>query len=138
MAQVYASHSDTVSEHDPHMEVRMEKISRILPPSRRVATVDVEQSQPVRPGAPEFGRPTQRLDVQDRVSIRSEVNSRFQDKAAATYRNPKESARAKVVDDIAEKFFNPNTVAKEEGEGVQSEETLKRLNAKSGLTPSAD
>jgi len=116
----------------------MEKISRILPPSRRVATVDVEQSQPVRPGAPEFGRPTQRLDVQDRVSIRSEVNSRFQDKAAATYRNPKESARAKVVDDIAEKFFNPNTVAKEEGEGVQSEETLKRLNAKSGLTPSAD
>lgn len=116
----------------------MEKISRILPPSRRVATVDVEQSQPVRPGAPEFGRPTQRLEIQDRVSLRSSSNLALQERAPTTYRNPKESARAKVVEDIAEKFFNPNTIAKEDGESVQSEETLKRLNAKAALTQSVD
>ncbi|MBK9323252.1 MAG: hypothetical protein IPM97_09980 [Bdellovibrionaceae bacterium] len=116
----------------------MEKISRILPPSRRVATVDVEQSQPVRPGAPEFGRPTQRLEIQDRVSLSSGANIALQERAPTTYRNPKESARARVVEDIAEKFFNPNAVAKEDGEGVQSEEILKRLNAKAELTQSVD
>lgn len=36
----------------------MEKISRILPQSRRMqANIDTSNSQPVRPGAPTFGRP---------------------------------------------------------------------------------
>ncbi len=113
----------------------MEKISRILPPSRRVVAVDVEQSQPVRPGAPNFGRPTQRLDIQDRVSIGAQSNAKAEDKTPATYRNPKEGARAKVVEELAEKFFNPAAVAKEEGESVQSEEVLKRLNDSESVTP---
>jgi hypothetical protein len=105
----------------------MEKISRILPPSRRVAATDVESSQPVRPGAPEFGRPTTQkklLDIQDRVSLSSLANNRSAE--PTTYKNTKEGAKARAVEDLAEKFFNPRTVAKE-GEGTRSEETLKRM-----------
>lgn len=106
----------------------MEKISRILPPSRRVVATDVESSQPVRPGAPEFGRPTQRpLDIQDRLSLSSLAASRpTAEQAPITYKNTKEGARAKAVEDLAEKFFNPRSVAKE-GEGPQSEEILRRM-----------
>jgi hypothetical protein len=103
----------------------MEKISRILPPSRRVTATDVESNQPVRPGAPEFGRPSRKsLDVEDRLNFSSVASNRSAE--AATYKNPKEGARAKAIDDLAEKFFNPKTVAKE-GEGVQSEEMLKKM-----------
>lgn len=103
----------------------MEKISRILPPSRRVVATDVESSQPVRPGAPDFGRPTKKpMDVQDRISLSSLAANRPTE--TPTYSNLKESARAKAVEELAEKFFNPKTIAKE-GEGVQSEETLRRM-----------
>lgn len=115
----------------------MEKISRILPPSRRVTAVDVESSQPVRPGAPNFGRPTQsRLDIKDRVTLSSLANERPMD--PTTYRNPKETSKAKVVEELAERFFNPAAVAKEEGEGVHSEEALKRLKDSEALTPQMD
>jgi len=103
----------------------MEKISRILPASRRVAATDVESNQPVRPGAPDFGRPTRKsLNVEDRLNFSSLASNRAAE--AATYKNPKEGARAKAVDELAEKFFNPKTVAKE-GEGVQSEEMLRKM-----------
>ena len=112
----------------------MDKISRILPPSRRVVATDVESSQPVRPGAPEFGRPTKRpLDVEDRINLSSLAASRPLDTAPATYKNIKEGARAKAVEDLAEKFFNPKTVAKE-GEGVQSEEILSRMEESKAFT----
>ncbi len=110
----------------------MEKISRILPPSRRVTTVDIGSNQPVRPGAPEFGRPIQSrsLDVQDRVSLSSLANNRSPE-PIATYKNAsKESARAKAVEDIAEKFFNPRSAVQED-EGTFSEETLKNIEQNS-------
>ncbi|WP_413288898.1 hypothetical protein [Bdellovibrio sp. HCB337] len=116
----------------------MEKISRILPPSRRVVATDTESSQPVRPGAPEFGRPMQKpLDVQDRLNFSSLAASRPTEQAPVTYKNTKEGARARAVEDLAEKFFNPRSVAKE-GEGPQSEEILKRMEqnqAFSKVTP---
>lgn len=106
----------------------MEKISRILPPSRRVTAVDVESSQPVRPGAPSQGRPSAKVsEVQDRISLSSLANNRSVDTLPVTYKNTKEGARAKIVEDMAEKFFNPRKVAKE-GEGTLSEETLKSLD----------
>lgn len=115
----------------------MEKISRILPPSRRVVATDVTSSQPLRPGAPDFGRRPQsspRLgEVQDRVSMSSLANSRSPE-PMATYKNTKEGARAKVVEEMAEKFFNPRTVAKE-GEAPLSEEALKQLNATREMSP---
>lgn len=39
----------------------MEKISRILPSTRRFENVDHSSAQPVRPGAPAFGRPEGRV-----------------------------------------------------------------------------
>lgn len=39
----------------------MEKISRILPSTRRFQNVDHSNAQPVRPGAPAFGRPEGRV-----------------------------------------------------------------------------
>ena len=120
----------------------MEKISRILPPSRRVTATDVESSQPVRPGAPNFGRPTQRLDIKDRVTLSSLANERAAtDRASSdpiTYRNPKEGARARAVDELAEKFFNPGSVARSEGETVQSEEVLKRIQDNESALPNLD
>lgn len=111
----------------------MDKISRILPPSRRVVATDVESSQPVRPGAPDYGRPTRKpLEIQDRVSLSSLANNRSPE--PATYKNLKEGARARVVDDLAEKFFNPRKVAKE-GEGTRSEETLKRMEENQSFAP---
>jgi hypothetical protein len=117
------------------MEVRVDKISRILPPSRRVVSMDAEESQPVRPGAPDFGRPTQRLDVKDRVTMSSLANDRPTEANPITYRNPKEGARAKAVEALAEKFFNPAAVAREEGEGATSEEMLKRIEDQEALAP---
>ena len=35
----------------------MEKISGILPSSRRVSSVDLQNAAPIRPGTPTFGRP---------------------------------------------------------------------------------
>lgn len=119
----------------------MEKISRILPPSRRVTAVEPESSQPVRPGAPDFGRPAaKRMEVQDRVSLSSLARERSVDttpdtnSSLATYKNPKESARAKVVEDLAEKFFNPRAIAKE-GEGTRSEEVLKSIEENKIFAP---
>lgn len=116
----------------------MEKISHILPASRRVTAVDTESSQPVRPGAPEFGRSSrtsQAMDVQDRVSLSSIANGRSpeaQSQQPLTYKNPKDSARAKAVDEIAEKFFNPRTFAKD-GEETLSEETLRSMQNSQNL-----
>lgn len=121
----------------------MEKISRILPPSRRVVAVETEASQPVRPGAPEFGRPSKRMEIQDRVSLSPMARERANAQAEAnqdaapdvgTYKNPKETARAKVVEDLAEKFFNPRAVAKE-GEGTRSEELLKSVETNKMFSP---
>jgi len=112
----------------------MEKISRILPPSRRVVAMDVDNSQPVRPGAPDFGRPAPKsLEVQDRLSLSSLAAPKLPEAPPATYKNPKEGARARAIEDLAEKFFNPKSVAKE-GEGVQSEETLRRMEENKAFT----
>lgn len=39
----------------------MEKISGIIPKSQRMAAVDLSRSQPVRPGAPSYGRAVGRV-----------------------------------------------------------------------------
>jgi hypothetical protein len=118
----------------------MEKISHILPPSRRVVAVDTESSQPVRPGAPNLGRPTSRPEIQDRVSLSALARERSADSGAAasdpsmTYKKSKESARAKAVEDLAEKFFNPAKFVKE-GQGSLSEEVLKNVDDNKMFSP---
>lgn len=116
----------------------MDKISRILPPSRRITATDVESNQPVRPGAPEYGRPsrTSAAGVQDRVSLSSLANNRAPE-PPGTYKNlSKDSARAKVVDELAEKFFNPRSVAKD-SDTTLAEDTLKSMQDNEGFSPVA-
>ena len=79
--------------------------------------------------SPDYGRPTttqKPLDVQDRVSLSSLATSRSAEPAPVTYKNTKEGAKARAVEDLAEKFFNPKSVAGDEGT-TKSEEILKRM-----------
>lgn len=86
----------------------MEKISRIIPASARSAAGEVSRSQPARPGAPEMGRVSGRvtssgLDIEDRVSFAAA--ERASGDLPPLYKKT-ESTRAKVVDDLARKFFD--------------------------------
>lgn len=82
----------------------MEKLSSILPSNARIRSVDTKDSKPARPGAPSFGRPQGTLSVQDRFSVsREAVDRAAQDLSAL--RNGKEFARARMVEDISNKFF---------------------------------
>jgi hypothetical protein len=82
----------------------MEKISRILPNSARVGSLEMAQERPVRPGAPAFGRPEGTSEVKDRVTLSSlQTNRQLED--LKPYVNPVEAKRAKIVEDISNKFF---------------------------------
>lgn len=81
----------------------MEKISRIVRGNSRVASVDLKNAAPVRPGTPGFGRP---------VGESTTVNSRgtsTADRALAIHKEMNERKMANteqtVVQNLAEKFF---------------------------------
>jgi hypothetical protein len=82
----------------------MEKISGILPKNPRVTSVDMENSQTVRPGAPNFGQRPGRSDIRDRVSV-SGIKKTEDLESLKTYKAPKEQARAKIAEEMARKFF---------------------------------
>ena len=85
----------------------MEKISSILPTSARVKSVDLEDSHPIRPGTPTFGRrvgSTSSQRVQDKVSISEKAKELLQTETIAG-KNSKEDKGAKIADDITKKFF---------------------------------
>lgn len=81
----------------------MDKISGILPSNRRIKSVDLDDAHPIRPGVPAFGRPVGPSSVVDRVSL----SGTTPDEALkeTTYRNPKETARAKMVEEMTSRFF---------------------------------
>ena len=49
----------------------MDKISGILPSSRRIQSVDMTHAPALRPGAPSFGQPMGMTALEDRVSLSS-------------------------------------------------------------------
>lgn len=110
----------------------MEKISRILPSSARVVAADVADAQPARPGAPAFGRPMGKNSLGDRLTLSKQaLESQMtgmppKPEPAATYRNPAESSRAKVVEKLAQDFFNPKIEARG-AETTKSQEILKEV-----------
>lgn len=116
----------------------MEKISRIIPSNARTRSVDVSNSQPVRPGAPSWGRPTGRVtraaslaeDPVDRVTRSTATKAGDILTETPIYNKRAELARAKVVEDLAQKFFetNPKKVGFDAGT-VKSEEVLESLPA---------
>lgn len=78
----------------------MDKISGIIPQTPRTASKRFTDSTPVRPGAPQFGRPAGSSEIKDRVSITNAQSPDFK-----PYRNPREAANVKIVDSLSRKFF---------------------------------
>lgn len=104
----------------------MDKISSILSGSPRVKSVDISEAPPVRPGAPSNGRPEGRNSLKDRITLSERAKDlALQDTLAI--KNPKETARAKMVDEVSKNFFNTRLapVADEETQPA-SERALNR------------
>lgn len=82
----------------------MEKISGILPSNSRLKSVDLKNSQPSRPGAPNFG---QRMGTTagDRLSLSEEAAGRVMQETLAGY-NPKEARHAKIAEQMNRNFFD--------------------------------
>jgi hypothetical protein len=86
--------------------VVVEKLSSILPSNARIKSVEQDDNHPARPGAPSYGRavgstPSQRLD---RMNISQKGKEAAFNETLAK-KNPRESASAKLVDDLSRKFF---------------------------------
>lgn len=63
----------------------MEKISKILPPTRRTGAYNITEAKPVRPGAPSFGGP-EALTSQEQEKLKSQSPQEFF-KEAGIYNN---------------------------------------------------
>lgn len=112
----------------------MQKISGIVPANKRTSSAEIEDSQPVRPGVPSFGRKEGRntrllerqalereallsVPIRDKVTLSSAATAaaaqepgRMQ--AASTTatpptspRNAQEARHAKIAEDMSKKFF---------------------------------
>jgi hypothetical protein len=98
----------------------MEKISSIVPSSKRIIAEDSSDALPVRPGAPTFGRKEGRAEISDRVTM-STLAKDFGAKELADRKpvgNPREDARARIVTELSAKFFN--TKLRESGPDAMS------------------
>jgi hypothetical protein len=102
----------------------MDKISSILPQNARVTSVDLEEAPPARPGSPSFGRKVGRNTVADRVSLSRQAKE-LAAQDTMMMKNPKETARAKSVDEINKKFFETR-LKPVESEAPQSEQVLEK------------
>lgn len=122
----------------------MDKISGILPPSARTRFADVSASQPARPGAPSMGRPDGRNSLGDRLTLSKEIESIRQGgeffepmpppmSAPTTYTNTAEGKKAKVIEELNNRFFAKVDLHKQPGEAAKSEEmaTSTQQNAPS-------
>ena len=91
----------------------MEKISGIIPRNARNSSTDVSKSQPVRPGAPSFGRPIGKVTPRSFTSPAEQVMSAAEDNVPAR---------------IADSFFIDNKKARQSG-AINSSEVLKQEDA---------
>ena len=109
----------------------MEKISGILAANARTKSVDVSNSQPVRPGAPTYGRPEGKVTkaaIADKISLSSLASER--PLTTGTYKNTSDAAKAKVIKESAQRFFDtriPQNVAKD-SEVPLSEEIFEKIS----------
>ncbi len=108
----------------------MEKISGIIAANARTRSVDVSKSQPVRPGAPTYGRPEGKVTkavIEDKISLSAIANDRPLE--TSNYKNT-ESAKVKIIKDSAQKFFDtrvPQSIAKD-SEVPLSEEIFEKIS----------
>lgn len=83
----------------------MEKISGIVPSSPRTRKVDVSSSQPVRPGAPAFGRNVGKNSLGENTAIDRVQLGVSQLPDSPGYKNKTEKMHAQLVADMNKKFF---------------------------------
>jgi hypothetical protein len=108
------------------MEVRMEKLSSILPSKARITSVDTEGQAPARPGAPVMGRPKGNISIRDRANISAQAKE-MAAKETLLGRSGKEASRAKAVDEINRKFFETRLQKPEVSEIPMSQEIGENL-----------
>lgn len=81
----------------------MEKISRVVRGSARVASTDLKNAAPVRPGAPSFGRP-----IGESTAANPSATSTAA-KAVAIHKEMEEAKKARadgaIVQQMADQFF---------------------------------
>ena len=78
----------------------MEKISGIVPSSPRTRKVDVSSSQPVRPGAPAFGRNVGKNSLGENTAIDRVQLGVSQLPDSPGYKNKTEKMHAQLVADL--------------------------------------
>lgn len=85
----------------------MEKISGIIPSSARVASVDLKESGPVRPGTPGFGRPEGASALRDAKIGQTASRAAKLSQEQLDWRS-KDMQNAATVRELSDRFFNGN------------------------------
>ncbi len=100
--------------------------------------MEVSNAQPGRPGAPTLGRPDVNFvrpqDLGDQLTL--STAERALDAQSPLYKNTKENARARIVDDLAKKFFetNPKSAARD-SDLTRAEETVENMESRDFVRP---
>jgi hypothetical protein len=121
----------------------MEKISGSVPSNARTKSVDVSRSQPVRPGAPAWGRPEGKVTkaveaIEDKVTLSSVAAER---PLETTYpRGLTESRKLQIAKETTDKFFEnnfPQKEVKESGMALSEEmsESIDSVPLRSSVKP---
>lgn len=112
----------------------MEKISGILPSNSRLKSVDLKNSQPSRPGAPNFGQRMGSTSA-DRLSLSEEATERMMQETLAGY-NPREARHAKIAEQMTRNFFETRLGPKlREDETTDAVSTGASTKATSAVDP---
>lgn len=85
----------------------MDKISGILPSSSRVASVDMKEANPVRPGTPSFGRPEGASALRDAKLGTTASRAAGISREQLDWRS-KDMQNAATVRELADNFFKGN------------------------------
>lgn len=114
----------------------MEKISGILASSARVTSVDLDEAPPARPGSPNVGQKQGVVRINDRFNL----SQRAKEMAAQDTMmkvNPREQAKAKIVEDQSRAFFQTRLDKKKASE-VAAEFVPAAVDATRYYTPKAE
>lgn len=106
----------------------MQKISSIIPSSRRVTSVDMKDAHPVRPGVPQFGRP---MAIASSSINKSSIAAPVMSEA----RTAEEQNKMDIVNRVSDGFFMQKQIKAEESLPSLNESPLD-LMAFEALAPS--
>ncbi len=102
----------------------MEKISRILPSNARVTSADLRGGLTARSGMPNFGRDVNvPAAAQKQIDMDTQMRANLAHKEQMHMRNELNDPKAKIVQDMADKFFI-NNMKRREAESKVNEITL--------------